>query len=73
MATIEELLGSTKEISKMNEEELRVYLKDITNLEPPPFGRVIIEEECPIKSPKKKSKKIDEDKMLEEMRKELGL
>ena len=37
MATIEELLGLSKEgwqqISQMNEDELQIYLKDITNLE----------------------------------------
>lgn len=78
--TIEELLGASADsLEAMSDDQLKDYLKDITNLEPKSFGRIIIDDSCPIKSSKKRTapskltKKILEDKEIEAMKKELGL
>lgn len=83
MATIEELLGaSAKDIAAMDDTALSIYLKDITNLEPPKLGTQIVgneedeeEDNIPIrkKSSKKKKTIAEMEKEMADLEKELGL
>ena len=84
-ATIEDLLGvSAEKIASMSDDELREYLKDIIKLElqaiPSPLSSSSSlnskdkEEEkdsCPIKSAKKKKKKLSGNELLEKLAKDI--
>ncbi len=72
MATIDELLGkSAAEMTAMNDEQLAIYLDEITKIEPKPLPKALEstedeepeeKDDCPIKPRKKKASKAKKEK-----------